>query len=138
MAKIIATIVGGALGALGLLGFFAPAVFGCHGSALISFIHLGLCAAVLYLIQRGGEGMALQSCVVAGLICLGLGLTGLIAGGPGESTLRGMPPDSRLLVLIPRVLELGRSDHVLHLCFGVGFGIAAVVALAENPLRLRK
>lgn len=138
MAKIIATMVGGALGFFGLLSFFAPGMFGCHGSALSSLIHIGLAGAVIFLTHRGGESMALQSCVVAAIVCLGLGLAGLIAGGPGEATLRGMSPDGRLLVLIPRVLEFGRSDHVLHLGFGVAFGIAAVVGLAENPLRLRR
>lgn len=138
MAKIIATIVGGALCALGMVSFFAPGMFGCHGSALSSLLRVVAGGVVVYAAQRMGVATALQVYVAAGIIATALGLAGLMLGTPGEATVLAMPPDSRLLVVIPRMLEFGRNDHVLHLVFGVGFGLAVVAALAETPLRLRR
>ena len=42
------------------------------------------------------------------------------------------------MVVIPGWLESSRSDHLLHLFFGVAFAIGAVVCTAETPFRLRK
>ncbi len=50
-----------------------------------------------------------------------LGVVGFVAGGPGTPDMPGMAADSRLLKVIPGVLELGTSDHSLHIILGIAF-----------------
>jgi hypothetical protein len=51
-----------------------------------------------------------------------------------------MGADSKLLTVIPNVLELGRNDHVLHIIIGIVFVVAAIMArplpreIAEAPV----
>jgi hypothetical protein len=138
MAKIIATTFGVVLVLFGLGAFASPTVFGAHCSPLSNLINLLLGGLVLGVAQRAGPAKMLWGCAGAGLFYLLWGLAGIAFGQPGASSLGSMPPDLRLLVVIPGYLESARSDHVLHLFFGIAFCISAVVAVAETPFRLRK
>ena len=83
--------------------------------------------------------MAFFWCAVGvGAFYLLCGLAGMILGRPGLPGFKDMPPNLQLLVLIPGVLEFGKSDHLLNLFFGIAQLISAVVAAAETPFRLRK
>jgi hypothetical protein len=138
MAKIIATTFGAVLVLFGLGAFASPAFLDTHGSPLGNLINLLVGAMVLYVAQKAGPSLGFWGCLGAGGFYLLWGLAGLAFGQPGESTLKATPPDLRLWVVVPGFLESGRSDHLLHLCFGLAFSIAAVAGLAETPLRLRK
>ena len=93
---------------------------------------------MIYLGQKAGPSALFRGCVGAGAFFLAWGLAGFIFGHPGESTLWAMPPDPHLMVVIPGLFESGRTDHLLHLFFGVAFAIGAVVCTAETPFRLGK
>jgi hypothetical protein len=138
MAKIIATTFGLALLFFGLGAFASPNVLGTHSSPLGNLLHLVVGAMAAAAAQRGGASTLFWCCAGAGAFLLLWGLAGYGFGQPGESTLRAMPPDMKLLVVIPGFLESGRADHLLHLFLGIAFGVAAVAGVAETPFRLRK
>ncbi len=138
MAKIIATTCGVVLALFGVAGFFAPTFLGALCSPVHNFIHILAGATVVYLAQRSGAALVFWATVGLGLGYLACGLTGFALGHPSASGLAGVPPDDRLLVVVPKVLELGRSNHVLNLFFGVALLTAAVVSATETPFRLRK
>ncbi len=140
MAKIIATTFGGTLVLLGLLGAAFVGALGMHTSLLANLINLVIGGVIVLVAQKTGPSAGLACCVLTGALYLVWGLAGFLAGHPAESTLvgKGFPPDRNLLVVIPGWLEWGWTDHVLHLFAGVALGIAAVVSVAEAPLRLRK
>jgi peptidoglycan/LPS O-acetylase OafA/YrhL len=138
MAKIIATTFGAVLVLFGLSAFASPTLLGAHGSPLNNLLNILLGGLVLAVAQRGGPSIMLWSCAGTGLFYLAWGLVGFALGQPRASSLGSMPPDLCLLVVIPGFLESARSDHVLHLFFGIAFCISAMVAVAETPFRLRK
>jgi hypothetical protein len=138
MAKIIATTFGAVLVVFGLVGFASPVFLGTHCSPLGNLLKVLLGSGLAYAAQKGGPSLLFWGCVGAGAFYLLWGLAGFVLGQPGESTLRAMPPDMRLLVVVPGFLESGRTDHVLHLFFGLALSIAAAVGVAETPFRLRK
>ena len=59
-----------------------------------------------------------------------LGIAGFVAGSPGTSSMALMPADDRLLSVIPGVLELGTSDHSLHILLGLVFLVAGLMTKA--------
>jgi hypothetical protein len=138
MTKIVAITFGGVLVLFGLLAFVSPALLGAHASPLGGLIHLTMGGAVVLAAQKGGASVQFWGVSAVATIYLLWGLAGFALGQPAESTLNAMPPDLRLLVVVPGFLESGRSDHVFHLFVGIGLGIAAAVSVAENPFRLRK
>ena len=140
MAKVIATTFGGVLLLLGLVSFASPGALGMHSSFPVDLLNLALGGLIALLAQKAGASASLASCVLIGAFYLLWGLAGLVLGAPAESTLvgRGFAPDTHLLVIIPRWAESGSHDHILHIFAGVALGVAAVVSLAEAPLRLRK
>lgn len=138
MAKIMATIIGGLLGLLGLVGFTSPGLLGMICSPLHNMLVLAAGAAVVYFAQRGGPAAMFWGTVGIGAVFLLGGAAGFACGGPGTPGFASEPPNERLWVLIPRILEFGKSDHLVHLIFGIAVATVSVVAAAETPFRLRK
>lgn len=138
MAKIIATTFGAVLVLFGLAGFFSPLLCGALCTPVHNFLNLVLGGLVILLAQKAGASMLLWGTGAAGATYLMGGLVGLTAGRPGQPVFAGAPPDDYLLVVIPRVLEFNRADHILHLLFGVALITACIASVAETPLRLRK
>jgi hypothetical protein len=138
MAKIIATTFGAVLILFGLGAFASPYVLGTHCSPLGNLLNMLVGAMVLLVAQTRGPAWMFWGCVGAAAFYLLWGMAGYLFGQPSASTLTAMPPDLRLLVVIPGFLESGSNDHVLHLFFGIALGIAAAVGVSETPFRLRK
>ena len=138
MAKIIATTFGGLLALFGVAGFFSPTFCGALCSPVHNFLYILAGAAVAYVAQKAGPAAIFWGLGGMGAGLVICGLIGVVAGQPGASGFPGVPPDDRLLVLVPKVLELGRNDHLLNLFFGVALLTAAVVSATETPFRLRK
>ncbi len=138
MTKILATTFGAALLLFGAAAFVSPALLGAHTSPLAGLIHLVLGAAAVWCAQKGGPSAQFWGTLAVAAFYLLWGVAGWALGRPSESTLQTMPPDLRLLVLVPGYLESGRSDHMFHLFVGVGLGISALVSMSETPFRLRK
>ena len=128
MAKTVATILGAAFILAGLLGFIAPSAMGFHLSMAHTIIHLASGVVMLYFGLKGTMWAARTACIVYGALYGLLGLAGFVGGSPGSpSSGHPGPHDDRLLRVIPGVLELGTSDHVLHLALGIIFVIAGLM-----------
>ena len=132
MAKTIATVLGAAFLLVGLVGFIAPGLLGTHLSLAHTVIHLVSGAAALYLGLKGSLANARLFCLVFGAVYALLGVVGFVAGSPSSVSagMPGMSPDSRLLKVIPGVLELGTSDHVLHVLIGAVFLVGGFLTKA--------
>ena len=127
MAKTVATILGAIFLLVGIVGFVAPGVGGFHLSAAHNLIHLVSGAVSLYFGLKGTLAGARLFCIVFGAVYGLLGILGLVAGSPGTPSMAGMAADSRLLKVLPGVLELGTSDHTFHV-------ILALIYLAAGFL----
>ena len=138
MAKIISTTFGAVIALFGLVGFVSPSLGGTLGTPLCNFIHLLAGAALVAAALKAGPSVLFWSIGSGGACYLLAGLAGVICGRPGTPGVAGFPPNERLVVLIPKFLELGSADHVLHLFFGIALLTAAAVSVAESPFRLRK
>ncbi|MBI5388561.1 MAG: hypothetical protein HZA90_28190 [Verrucomicrobia bacterium] len=138
MAKILATTFGAVISLFGLVGFASPTLFGALCTPLHNLLHLLAGAAVVYVAQKQGPSALFWATMGVGGFFLVTGILGVVVGHPGTPTMAGVAPDERLLVVIPRVLELSSSDHYLNLFFGIALITAGVVSAAESPFRLRK
>lgn len=130
MAKTVATLLGAAFILIGIVGFIAPGLMGFHLSVAHNLIHLISGAISLYLGMAGTLAAARLFCIVFGIVYGLLGVAGFLLGSPGTPQMAGMPPDSRLFPVIPGVLELGTSDHSLHILLGIVFLVAGLMTKA--------
>jgi Domain of unknown function (DUF4383) len=132
MAKRIATILGIVFILVGLAGFAAPGLLGTHLSIAHNIVHLVSGAVSLYFGTKGTLAQARLFCLIFGAVYGLLGVVGFIAGH-ADSPSPGVPGphDSRLLKVIPGVLEFGTMDHVIHIALGVIFLIAGFMTAAR-------
>ena len=130
MAKTVATLLGAAFILVGIVGFIAPGLMGFHLSVAHNLIHLVSGAISLYLGMAGTLAAARLFCIVFGIVYGLLGVAGFLLGRPATPQMAGMPSDSRLFSVIPGVLELGTSDHSLHILLGIVFLVAGLMTKA--------
>lgn len=138
MAKIIATTFGAVLVLFGLAGFAAPSFLGGICSPAHNLLNLVCGGLVVGLAQKTGAAGLFWGTASVALVYLGLGVVGILLGQPGTPGVSQLPPNDLLWVIVPRALEFGKNDHLLHLLFGLGLGTSAVVSVVESPFRLRK
>ncbi|MFP5261254.1 MAG: DUF4383 domain-containing protein [Blastocatellia bacterium] len=132
MAKTIATVIGIGFILAGLLGFIAPGAMGFHLSIAHTIVHLVSGALALYFGLKGTLAQARLFCIVFGAVYGLLGVVGFIAGGRGTpSGGHPGPADDHLFKLLPGVLELGTSDHVLHILLGLIFLVGGLMTKAR-------
>ncbi len=132
MAKTISTLIGVAFILAGICGFIAPGMLGFHLSMAHTIIHLVSGAAALYIGTKGTLAQAKTFALLFGLVYGGLGVVGFLAGSRGTPAGdHPGPPDDRLFSLLPGTLELGTSDHILHIAIGALFIIAALATKAR-------
>ncbi len=121
MAKTIATVLGVAFILVGLVGFISPGFLGTHLSMAHNLVHLISGAVSLYFGLKGTLSGARAFCLAGGAIYGLLGVAGFLLGGGSQHTIPGIEhgTDSRLLAVIPGVLEFGSMDHTLHVLLGI-------------------
>jgi hypothetical protein len=128
MAKTIATVLGAAFILAGILGFISPGLFGLHLSLAHTIVHFASGGVALYYGLRGTMWAARTLCIIYGTLYGLLGLAGFIGGSQGTPTGdHPGPADPRLLKVIPGALELGTSDHILHILLGLIFVVAGLM-----------
>jgi hypothetical protein len=134
MAKTVATLLGVLFILVGLIGFVAPGLLGAHFSTAHNLVHLISGAVSLYFGLKGTLAGARLFCIVFGLVYGLLGLVGFLLGGNTQHTIAGIThgTDSRLLQVIPGVLELGTMDHIIHLLLGAIYLIGGLATKAYN------
>lgn len=128
MTKTILDIMGTIFVVVGIAGFVSPHMGGAHLTPAHNVIHLVSGALALWFGLRGTLAGARRFSWVFALVYGLLGVAGMIFGHPGSTAMVDMPADPKLLAVIPGVLELGRSDHVLHIAIAIVFAAAAVLA----------
>ena len=128
MTKTILNIVGTIFVVVGIAGFVSPGLAGTHLSPAHNVIHIVSGALALWFGLRGTLHGARMFSWIFGLVYGLLGVAGMVLGHSGTASMHDMGADSKLLTVIPNVLELGRNDHVLHIIIGIVFVVAALMA----------
>lgn len=128
MTKTILNILGTVFVVVGIAGFVSPGLGGTHLSPAHNVIHIVSGALALWFGLRGTLHGARMFSWIFGLVYGLLGVAGMVFGHSGTASMHDMGADSKLLTVIPNVLELGRNDHVLHIIIGVVFIAAALMA----------
>jgi hypothetical protein len=90
-------------------------------------------AVSLYFGLRGTPAGARMFNLVFGVVYGLIGVVGFLLGS-NQSPSAGVPgpADSRLWKVIPSMLELGTSDHILHIVLGLVFVIGGLLNKAET------
>jgi hypothetical protein len=109
MAKTICKILGVVLLFVGVVGFAAPNLLAAHLTPPHNVVHIVSGVVALYFGFAGTLSGARIFSLVFGVVYLALGVMGLAMGEAPH----------RMLTLGP--LELGTSDHAIHILLGVLF-----------------
>jgi hypothetical protein len=139
MAKTVATIMGVVFILAGLVGFVSHDLLGFHLTAFHNAgVHIVSGAVSLYFGLKGTLRGAKLFDLVFGVVYAGLGVLGFLAGS-SQSPSAGVPgpADGRLLKVIPSLLELGTSDHILHILLGLIFIAGALLTRADVDISAR-
>jgi hypothetical protein len=128
MTKTILDIMGTLFVVIGIAGFVSPGLGGTHLMPAHNVIHLASGALALWFGLKASLNAARKfSWGFAAFYGL-LGIAGMAFGQMGTSSMHSMGADSKLLTVIPGVLEMGRNDHILHIVLALVFVVAAVMA----------
>ena len=133
-AKTVATIMGVVFILAGLVGFISNDLLGFHLTAFHNAgVHIVSGAVSLYFGLKGTLAGARLFDLVFGVIYALIGVAGFLLGSQGSPS-PGVPgpADSRLLKAIPHHLELGTSDHILHILLGLIFVVGALLTKARR------
>ena len=109
MAKTVCKILGVVFLLVGVVGFAAPTLLGAHLNMAHNVVHIVSGAIALYFGFAGTLSAAKTFCLVFGVVYLALGILGF-ALGTGELKMWEVGP-----------LNLGKSDHGIHVLLGVIF-----------------
>ncbi len=111
MARTIAKLLGVVFLIVGIAGFGVPGLLGAHLSPAHNVIHLVSGAVSLYLGLKGSLSAVKTFGLVFGAVYLLLGIAGFALGTTADG-------HTAMLRLIPNVLELGQTDHIIHIMIG--------------------
>ena len=129
MAKTVATLMGVVFILAGVVGFISNDLLGFHLTFFHNAgVHIVSGLVALYFGLKGTLRSARTFCLVFGVVYALIGVFGFVLGSQ-QSPSAGVPgpADARLWKVIPNMLELGTSDHVLHILLGLVFVIGALL-----------
>ena len=129
MAKTVATIMGVVFILTGLVGFVSNDLLGFHLSFFHNAgVHIVSGLVSLYFGLKGTLRGARLFCLIFGAVYALIGVVGFLLG-TNQSPTAGVPgpADSRLFKALPGMLELGTSDHILHILLGLVFLIGGLM-----------
>jgi hypothetical protein len=109
MAKTVCKILGVVFLLVGVVGFAAPTLLGAHLTPAHNVVHIVSGIIALYFGFAGTLSGAKIFSLVFGVVYLALGILGM-ALGTGEARMWHVGP-----------LDLGQSDHGIHILLGVVF-----------------
>lgn len=124
MCNRLCRALGWFLVALGIIGFFAPNLFGAHLNPPHNLIHLSTGVLALCF-GFPAINQARVFCFLMGILYGFVGLAGFYAGSGTASFELSRSLDPHLLRLYPGVLEFGSVDHAIHLSVAALFLIAS-------------
>lgn len=129
MAKTVATIMGLVFILAGLVGFISNDLMGFHLTPFHNAgVHLVSGAVSLYFGLKGTLAGARLFCLVFGIVYALIGVAGFLLGSQ-DSPSAGVPGPASTYMFKPvqNHLELGTSDHILHIVLGAVFIIGALL-----------
>lgn len=132
MAKNFAVIMGILFCLVGLAGFIDRTMMGMHLSNTQNLLHIISGIIAIYFGISNDES-ARKFCLVFGIVYAVFGIAGLFFG-PGTFTLTHLPAgltDDHVMKLLPRHLELGTKDDVVHIIFGA---VSFIAGLMPRPV----
>jgi hypothetical protein len=109
MAKTVCKILGVVLLIVGVCGFVLPHLLGAHLSPAHNAVHIVSGLIALYFGFARSLSAAKTFALIFGVVYLALGILGMALGTGSD----------RMWMLGP--LELGQSDHGIHILLGVIF-----------------
>ncbi|MGI9068487.1 MAG: hypothetical protein ACR2HX_19040 [Pyrinomonadaceae bacterium] len=135
MAKTVAKIMGVVFILAGIVGFVSNDLMGLHLTAFHNAgVHIVSGAIALYFGFAGTLRGARLFDIIFGVVYAGLGVLGFLAGGHQGHLSAGVPgpDDPYILKVIPAMLELGKSDHMLHIGLGLVFLIGGLMTKSDQ------
>jgi hypothetical protein len=137
MAKRVATLMGVVFILAGIVGFISNDLLGFHLSFFHNAaVHIVSGAVSLYFGMAGTLRGARLFCLIFGAVYALIGVAGFVLGSSQSPTANiPGPADDRLWKVIPGQLELGTSDHILHIVLGAVFLIGALMTRDDNSRR---
>ncbi|MBC7930446.1 MAG: DUF4383 domain-containing protein [Rubrivivax sp.] len=133
MAKTVATIMGVVFILAGIVGFISNDLLGFHLTAFHNAgVHIVSGLVSLYFGLKGTLAGARLFCLIFGVVYALIGVAGFVAGHQGSPS-AGVPgpADAYMFKPIPSMLELGTSDHILHILLGLVFVIGGLMTKAD-------
>jgi hypothetical protein len=133
MAKTIATLMGVVFILAGIVGFISNDLLGFHLTAFHNAgVHIVSGAISLYFGLKGTLAGARLFCLVFGAVYALIGVAGFLLGSDGSPS-AGVPgpASSYMFKPVPSLLELGTSDHILHILLGLIFVIGGLLTKAD-------
>jgi hypothetical protein len=122
MIRTVVNVLGAVMLVVGLIGFVNHDFMGMHLNPMHNLIHLVTGIGSLYFGIKGTDRGLRIWCRTFGLVYALLGLVGIFMG-PGTVTLRDLAgqTDSHLWKMIPKHLEFGFADSIVHILTGIVF-----------------
>ena len=125
-AREVCYVMGAIFITIGLIGFVVDNLLGAHLSYAHNVIHVISGVAAL-ICAYNGRSVAHKFALGFGAFYGALGVLGFIFGVSAEASVGHVGRDASLWVLSPGVLELGTTDHILHLLFAAVFIGSALI-----------
>ncbi|KHD87580.1 MAG: hypothetical protein OM95_13375 [Bdellovibrio sp. ArHS] len=113
---------------VGLVGFVVTDLFTAHLSNSHNAIHIASGALALWF-GFDSERSARIFSLTFGIIYGALAILGFALGRPAMATVGHIAEDRFLWKLIPRTLEFGTADHILHTLIASAFILGAILKL---------
>lgn len=113
-AQEVSVFVGTALVVFGFVGYVVDNLLGAHLTPAHNLIHL-LSGAFLVWFGFRNENHAKKCSIIFGSFYGVLGVLGFIVGTPGMPNVGNLVRDDSLWLVSPEHLELGSTDHFIHL-----------------------
>ena len=129
MAKTVAKTMGVVFLLAGITGFVSNDLLGFHLTPFHNAgVHIVSGAVALYFGFAGSLSAARLFDMIFGIVYGMIGAVGFFLGS-NQSPSPGVPgpADPRLWKVLPNMLELGTSDHILHMILGLIFVIGALL-----------
>lgn len=125
-APEVCVVLGVAFILLGFVGFVVDNLFGAHLSYTHNAIHVVSGAFALWFGFDSPKN-ALRFSYTFGILYGLLGALGFALGQSGMPTVGSLTQDSYLWKVIPDVLELGSTDHAIHILVSAVFLLGAAL-----------
>lgn len=110
----------------GAAGFAMPGFLGAHLSLVHNLIHLISGAVLVAVGAKARPSTVRATSLIFGSLYGLLGTMGFVLGQPLVSSIAHISYDSFLWVIMPGQLELGQSDHMIHLLIGAAYLFAGM------------